>query len=406
MGEMALAIRRLGSDAMNPTVVVGGGLVTNAVSLIILLTLFIWTAKSSIFEAEGKDDGDDRWFDMDLNREERAALSQAASLLVLVVSALLHFVPLWRSFSSFDRFNVGSLAASTFVLANQMVIAFWYMVYFGRDEEQDGEGKNDNDDNYEVDAEELLAKHRKVTSSLCMVLAVLYFALTGVALHAGKQIPESSQTSSSDQVFVNKSYAYVEILTGLWKIISSVTVAISCILFIASCAISSGEEGERLREEGTVTNLIMVSFWLSVLSVSIYFVSGKILESKSHGVLGVGALSGCCIFMGLLLLQIYFMWAGPIMEDRGREDGVGPSVVLGFASFFLSFAYFVFAIALSKYRHSIVYVALASTEERSDLVQMEDQAPASEQQMGAYAGSDFEAPASASEQERGELNYG
>lgn len=331
---------------------------------------------------------------MDLNREESAALSLVALLMVLVFSALLLFVPLWQSFSSFDRFNVGSLAASAFVLAHQMVIAFWGTWYFGRDEQQDGEGnerylEGNNDEQDEVDAEELLAEHRKVTSSLCMVLAVMYFALTGFAFHAGKQIPETRITTSSDQVFVYKSYAYVEILTGLWKILSSLTAAVYVVLFIASCAVSTGEEGERLREEGTVTNLIMVSLWLSVLSVSIYVLSGKILENKSHGVLGVGALSGCCLFMGLLLVQTCFMWAGPTMEDRRREDGVGPSVVL-FASFFLSFAYFVFAATLSKYKHSFFNVALASTEEDesnsnatgSDFVQMEDEVPASEQEMG------------------------
>ena len=51
---MAMKIRRLGSDIMNPTVVKACGMATNAASLIILLTLFIWTAKSSLFELEGK----------------------------------------------------------------------------------------------------------------------------------------------------------------------------------------------------------------------------------------------------------------------------------------------------------------------------------------------------------------
>ena len=244
-------------------------------------------------------------------------MSLAALLMVLVISAVLQFVPLWRSFSSFDRFNIGSLAASAFMMANQLMIAFWYMTYFGLDEEQDDEGKDNDDkqDDDEIDGEELLAKHRKVTSALCMVLAIMYFAVTGLTIYAGKQIPpESSQTSSSDQVFVHKSHAYVEILTGLWKILSSVTVAISFILFIASCAISSGEEGERLREEGTVINLIMVSLWLSVVSYSVHYVSRKIWEGKSQGVLGVGALHGCCIFMALLLLQTYFMWAVSIFD--------------------------------------------------------------------------------------------
>ena len=107
------------------------------------------------------------------------------------------------------------------------------------------------------------------------------------------------------------------------------------------------------------------------------------------------------------LIRIIENIQGPIMDDFRRDDGVGPSVVLGFASFFLSFAYFVFAITLSKYKSSIVYVAQASTGENetsrvaaagsdfvhvennrnaavgSDFVQMRDVVPASERQMGA-----------------------
>jgi len=95
---------------------------------------FFWAAASNVFSMEAKDDGDDRWWDMDLTREEEAALKIVFNLLVLVIAMGSLAKPILRIWhpakGRFDRFNLGVLAASLFMVGNMCFISFWFTVNY------------------------------------------------------------------------------------------------------------------------------------------------------------------------------------------------------------------------------------------------------------------------------------
>lgn len=97
---------------------------------------FFATATSGIFELEeAKDDGDNRWYDLDLSKEEREALKIVFNVLFLAVACSTLFVPMFKIWHPakgvFDRFHVGVLCASTFLLGSMCFISFWYSINFG-----------------------------------------------------------------------------------------------------------------------------------------------------------------------------------------------------------------------------------------------------------------------------------
>ena len=140
------------------------------VSAIGPLTLRVeWTAASDIFDYEAKDDGNDQWWDLDLQRVERSALKVVLNCLVLVVATGFLCVLMAKTFAKlYDRFNLGVLAASTFVVANMLFISFWYQVNFG----QGGEEKND-DEQYMVYR---LQHHRTVVAVLSILFGLGFSA--------------------------------------------------------------------------------------------------------------------------------------------------------------------------------------------------------------------------------------
>ena len=80
---------------------------------------FFWVAASSVFATEAADDGDNRWWDIDLTKEEEAALKIVLCLLVLVIACgtlAKTLLKVWHpSKGSFGRFELGVLAASLFM---------------------------------------------------------------------------------------------------------------------------------------------------------------------------------------------------------------------------------------------------------------------------------------------------
>ena len=90
---------------------------------------FFWVAASSVFATEAQDDGDNRWWDIDLTKEEEAALKIVLCLLVLVIACGTLAKPLlkvWHpSKGSFGRFELGVLAASLF-RATSSALCHWY----------------------------------------------------------------------------------------------------------------------------------------------------------------------------------------------------------------------------------------------------------------------------------------
>ena len=111
-------------------------LCTYQMSYLYFLARFFATATSGIFELEeAKDDGDNRWYDLDLNREEREALKYIFNTLFLAIACGTMFVPMMKVWhptkGMYDRFNMGVLTASTFLMGSMLFVTFWYSLNLG-----------------------------------------------------------------------------------------------------------------------------------------------------------------------------------------------------------------------------------------------------------------------------------
>ena len=79
------------------------------------------------------------------------------------------------------------------------------------------------------------------------------------------------------------------------------------------------------------------------------------------GTLGMGMLSGGCLYYAALLFMVYILYANVSFQERAKDDGLGAATALGFAGFFLSFLHLAFFTGLYKYKASLL-AALPGSE--------------------------------------------
>ena len=320
-----------------------------------LLSLsFFWVAASEVFGMEAKDDENNLWWDIDLTREEEAAMKIVLDLLVLVIICGTLFNPLMKVWHwnpekcSFDRYNLGVLAASLFIFGNMCMLSFWFTVNYGQDDDENERRLKDEDE------DELLLYHQKVICTLSFFLALIMLSL-GVFIYVeGRKLPqETMQASDTSDAKQMKSGARTELIIDVWKALSSISFIIMAIQFIYTCAIVGRDEGDRAREEG-LHNLISVLAWLMVITVGTIIVGWKILgKKKLDGVLGVGLLQGGLLYYSLVLLMVFFLYANPSFEGRREER---PSTTF---CFLLFVGYFAFSRMTKKYEACIITRAVS-----------------------------------------------
>lgn len=379
---------------MNASVALAiGTTITTLAALTTLLILFSKTANSALYAIENNDnsggsgdqdddndggdyDDDNHWWDrenFDLKREEQATLKIALNTLVLCIACATLFVPMtkiWHpSKGLYDRFNMGVLAASTFLVGNMMFVSFWYSAnFFGEEEDENdnNDDKNDdnndddgnNDDAYEMDEEELLAYHQKLISTTSLVLALAFSALSICIYAVGKKLPEtgrhysgnSNSGSETTSTYAQaKSAAHMELFSEMWKWLTSCTIAIFSLLFLVACGLSLGEDAERRNEEGD-GNIIIVLLWMIIVTTGLLVMGRNSLgERKLNGTFGLGMLSGGTIYFALLLFVVFILY---LSVEMRREDGAG--LAMSIACFFLSMMYLAFSLGTYKYQDSFI----------------------------------------------------
>lgn len=332
---------------------------------------FFWIAASNVFATEAADDGDNRWWDIDLTKEEEAALKIVLCLLVLVIACGTLVRPLlkvWHpSKGSFGRFELGVLAASLFMFANMCFISFWYTINYSQDEDDENRrlknnDKNDYDDAYyynqqqqqqQMNDEELLIYHQKVVCTTSFFLGLI-LALLSVLIYAeGKKLPDTRCTDTDIEAQI-KSVARMELILDLWKLLSISTLTIFSALCVTAWVVSVGGEAERIREEGEVFNLVSVLMWMLCLTVGIMFMGKKILKQKLDGVLGVGMLSGGSMYYALMLFMVFILYANAAFRDDRKDGGMGPAQATSFSALGLALVYLAFSLMTYKYQSSIM----------------------------------------------------
>ena len=232
-----------------------------------------------------------------------------------------------------------------------------------RNDNNQNNGDDNNAEEREMDGEELLVYERKVISSCTIILGCVYIALSAYLYKVGRKLVETGTPQSSGiannndaQLHQGRSAGHMDFLSDLWTLLSSATIVIFVMLFLATCVLSAGdEEGERMREEGAIYNLIMVLVCMIMLSSGVFFIGRKTLGGKKlDGTLGVGLLSGTTMYYSLLLFMVFLMYVNPTFEERRREDGAGSATATAAACFFLSLLHLAFSLGMYKYQSSII----------------------------------------------------
>mmetsp|Transcript_5151 Transcript_5151/g.11196 ORF Transcript_5151/g.11196 Transcript_5151/m.11196 type:complete len:435 (-) Transcript_5151:114-1418(-) len=396
---------------MNSNALAIGTITTTLATITTLLYLVIWTATSDIFESEerdnnngsndnnnngnddgGSNDGRSWWENLDLKGEEQSALKLVfgISILTLCVTSLaVPMMKLWHPTRGvLDKFHGGVLASALFLVGNMLFVTSWFAANFvGQEEDENGSNDNNNNDNddddaeqEEMDAEQLLYYHRQTISTISLAFAIAFLPLSICLYQYSKSLPETSfgrGSGTSGESMALRSTSHMELFADIWKLISISTIGIFAILFLLACAqqMGGGEDGERRREEGWgAVNLILILFWLLVISVEVVFMGCNVLglskKKKLFGTtsLGVGILSGGTCYYALLLFLVCLLYAdfATLFEERRREEGAGSATATSFACFFLGIMHLAFSAGTLKYRESIAGAIEISDDEENE----------------------------------------
>lgn len=236
------------------------------------------------------------------------------------------------------------------------------------DDNNDNDDGNDDDDG-EMDEEELLAYHQKRVSTVSLVLALVLSALSAVVFAVGRKLPEPGRDDIEAHARV-RSAAHTELLSEIWKLLSSVTASVLWILFCVACLLSLGEEGERRREEQG-GDVVFVLLWSIVVTLGMTALGRKVLDQKALGTLGAGLLSGGTAYYAMLLFATCIPFADPELGGRGGAGG-GAAV----ACFFLGLMHLLFSLGVWRYRESIM--SGAREDEGDEANDVEDESVSTE----------------------------
>jgi len=293
--------------------------------------------------------------------------------------------------------NIGKLAGALFVLANMSLVSAFYFWDFSQDDENDENNNNNNrmlqDNNDDENGEEYEEGYMEQVFTKYEMIFFCIFLLVSIALLAVayRFIPllstsTTSGSSSSEQAaaatvaaeqeggdakaLLTTSVTRVEMLKDIYQMVSIVSiVCMATVWLIAVIApiimFYRGEDNDRMREEGTYSNLRWTSFTILVFVVILSVLGHRTINTTSNSprhALEIGFFqASVCGFpvVALLLAALYNGVAVGMFRgegDRGRqgmEDG--PVGTLLFASGCLTVAvlYTVCAILVTKHMESI-----------------------------------------------------
>ena len=292
----------------------------NTSALIALSTLLYFNLANFLVGAN--DDERGRWrnnegeWDPDFKQEEKEALKIVLCLLLLIIGCISLFVFalfVWHETrGSKTTLSGGCFSALLHMFGQMLFVSYWYFSNFERQGEEEGQrylkndennNKNNNnnnnnqDENYnynyqqqELTEEELLAYHQKVTSSVLVVMALIFVVLSLYMYDSwAKKLPAPPSASLPLQ----ERTGNISVFQHVWKFISILSIFTLSFQLLRVFIQFFGEHGERMREEGLVYNMFMVVLWTLVLVSVVFLVGKKVMIKKewTNGA-GVGALIG------------------------------------------------------------------------------------------------------------------
>eukprot|EP00985_Skeletonema_marinoi_P005899 scaffold2559_cov76-Skeletonema_marinoi.AAC.1 len=249
-----------------------------------------------------------------------------------------------------------------------LFISYWYLSDFEKQDEEEG-NNNNQDENYdyqEMSEEERLAYYQNVTRNFLIVMALVQL-ITSVYLY------EWGRTLSSSVASLNpEKTGQISVFKDVWKSASYLSLGILSLQTLRIFIWFFGERGERMREEGLIYNTFMVSLWALMLTGIAFFAGYKAMVKKEWtDAIGVGALGGCYIGLGVTFFMVFVLYCFASLDDR-MEQEMSISVSISVCAFFL-FTLNIFLGCLTlKYSDSILAdISENEGEANSDYYNME-----------------------------------
>lgn len=250
-----------------------------------------------------------------------------------------------------------------------VILILWNGLQERREEQNNANAYNDgynngyiNGYNYNayqwMDERERVAYFQKVTSYVCLALAVLFYAVAA-CIHSGSKIlPEPGHGSSIQARACSHIKAQFDLLKDMWAFTSIASFVTFAGLFIAACILSGGEEADRMREEGRLVNLILILLCMTLIT-TLHLVLGSNVFTieKGSDSLGMGLMYGSTKYFAALLLVVCILTANPTFDQRRREEGIWVNTATACASFILSLLHLIISMRTRQYQVSIIDVS-------------------------------------------------
>ncbi len=345
----------------------------NVATFITLCTIFVKNAANSF---TGDNDGNrGRWYneegewDPDFKQEEREAFKIVLCLLVLIVGCVSLIIPalmVWHpTKGSIIQMPVGTLSAIQFMYGQMLFISYWYLMDFQRKEDDNNNNDNQNADDYEMNEEERLAYYQKYTRNFLIVMALLHSIMSVYLYEWGKKLSAMAETLTLEIT------GQIVVFQDVWKFASYLSLGVLSAQTLRIFIWFFGERGEKMREEGLIVNTFMIALWCLVLTAITYFAGRKALVKKDwKDAIGVGALGGCYIGLGLTFFMVFILYCFASLGDRMEEE-MPISISISACAFFLFTLNIFMGWLTLKYGNSILaHICENSSETSSDYYTM------------------------------------
>lgn len=215
------------------------------------------------------DEGKRRW---DGREAEEYGVMIFNSVFMVVTVGFLAAMGITTLRAPTTSFRIGVLAGSTAMYANMALLSFFYFISFEKQEDEQGrrglEGNNNDYDNYNNENDEIEeGRMQKIMSIMSLVFAFGYGIVSIIIIMSTKSMATSQADNESfDSVNVVQSSAHTDVLADVWKFLSIFSVVATAISFVAGIVSLFTEEGDRMREEGELFNLLLISAWTILFS--------------------------------------------------------------------------------------------------------------------------------------------
>ena len=324
------------------------------------------------------DEGKRRW---DGREAEEYGVLIFNSVFMVVTVGFLAAMGITTLRAPTTSFRIGVLAGSTAMYANMALLSFFYFISFEKQEDEQGrrglEGNNNDYDNNNNENDEIEeGRMQKIMSIMSLVFAFGYGIVSIIIIMSTKSMATSQADNESfDSVNVVQSSAHTDVLADVWKFLSIFSVVATAISFVAGFVSLFTEEGDRMREEGELFNLLLISAW-TILLVGGLYVLGKrsFVRHSSTSQIEVGFFAGALYFFGAASLLLAGLYGGFSIDGGrgGMEDSVG-YLIFAFSCFTFAMVYLAFVSLVSRYHMSILHVN--NDEVASDYVPMNEKLP-------------------------------